>query len=97
MFKDIRDVIKERAELSVTDPKYINPLIISTCAAMTYSKLRQSLKQALLLRTSVDVNMLREYLYKAQAISQTEKKSETELLKNNKDTGAFKSMERVLS
>ena len=96
VFKDIREILSERAALSITDSKYINPLVVSTCAAMSYPKLRQSLKSALLLRTSIDVSMLREYLFKAQTIARNgETSAEIDKWKQNEEQ--FKYMDRVLS
>jgi hypothetical protein len=37
--KDIRDVIKERADQSKKNKFLINPIIVSTCAATGYKKL----------------------------------------------------------
>ena len=68
VFKDIRDVIKERSELAAKDRSKINPVIVTTCAAISYQKLRLMLKNALLLKPSINVPLIKEYLFRAQAI-----------------------------
>lgn len=93
VFKDIRDVIKERSELAAKDRSKINPVVVCTCAAISYQKLRLMLKNALLLKPSINVPLVKEYLFRAQAISkvreQTAKddgsKSNIESAKNKSD------------
>lgn len=68
VFKDMRDVIKNRSELSLLDPKKVNPMVVVTCSGITYTKLRLMLKQSLIQKTNINVNLLKEYLMQAQAI-----------------------------
>lgn len=68
VFKDMREVIKDRSQNSLNDPKLINPLVVVTCAGTSYTKLRLMLKQGLIHKTSINVNLLKEYLIQAQAI-----------------------------
>jgi pyrroline-5-carboxylate reductase len=69
VFKDIRNVIIERVEASKKSKKLINPLIVCTCAAIGLQKLKLMLSdQAMFLKTNIDVSMLKEYLFKTQAL-----------------------------
>jgi len=71
VFKDIRNVIKERKARSEIDKKVINPLIVVTCAGISYQKLRLMLKDALMIKTNINVAVLREYLFKTQTLMRT--------------------------
>ena len=65
VFKDIRDVLKDRTAASLMDPQLVNPLVIVTCAGLSYVKIRLMLKQTLLLKTPINVNLIKEYLVQA--------------------------------
>ena len=52
VFKEIRGVIKDRINASKKDKRLINPLVVCTCAAIGYQKLRLMLSdEAVFLRT----------------------------------------------
>lgn len=69
VFKDIRNVIADRINMAKKDKRLIIPLIVSACAAIGYQKLRLMLSdQAVFLRTSVNVPLLKEYLFRAEAL-----------------------------
>ena len=68
VFKDIREVIKERAELAQTDRSKINPVVVTICAAIKYEKLKLMLKNALLLTPNINVPLMKDYLFRACAI-----------------------------
>ena len=70
VFKEIREVITERINASKKDKRVITPVIIVTCAAIGYQKLRlMLLPQALFLKTNINVALLKEYLIKTNTIS----------------------------
>ena len=69
MFKDIRNVVKERKLQAEKDKKKINPLIVVSCAGISYQKLRLMCKEGLLLKTNINVPVLKEYLFQTQALT----------------------------
>jgi hypothetical protein len=71
VFKEIREVIKDRVAASKKDKMLISPLVVCTCAAISYQKLRLMLSdEAVFLRTSISVPVLKEYLLRTQAVAQ---------------------------
>ena len=71
VFKEIRGVINDRVAASKKDKRLINPLVVCTCAAIGYQKLRLMLsEEAVFLRTSINVPLLKEYLFRTQALAQ---------------------------
>jgi hypothetical protein len=83
VLKEIRDVIKDRVAASKKNKMLINPLIVCTCAAISYQKLRLMLSdEAIFLRTSISVPVLKEYLMRTQAIAQIRVQTEEGSRKN---------------
>ena len=77
VLKEIRDVIKERVAASKKNKMLINPILVSTCAAISYQKLRLMLSdEAIFLRTSISVPVIKEYLMRTQAIAQMRAQTE---------------------
>jgi hypothetical protein len=71
VLKEIRDVIKDRITASKKNKMLINPLLVCTCAAISYQKLRLMLSdEAIFLRTTISVPVIKEYLMRTQAIAQ---------------------------
>ena len=71
VFKEIRSVVNDRVAASKKDKRLINPLVVCTCAAIGYQKLRLMLsEEAVFLRTSINVPLLKEYLFRTQALAQ---------------------------
>ena len=71
VFIEIREVVKDRIAASKKDKRLINPLVVCTCAAIGYQKLRLMLSdEAVFLRTSINVPLLKEYLFRTQALAQ---------------------------
>ena len=67
MLREIREVIKDRIIDSKKDKTLINPVLVSTCAAISYKKLGLMLSdQAVFLRTNINVPVIKEYLIRSQ-------------------------------
>ena len=69
VLREIRDVVKDRIVESRKDKTLINPVLVSTAAAISYKKLGLMLSdQAVFLRTNINVPVIKEYLIRSQQI-----------------------------
>lgn len=69
VFKEIRAVVDERNAKAEKDPSLSKPLIVSACAAMNYQKLRLLVSpNTVLLRTNVDIMVIKEYLFESNVL-----------------------------